>query len=258
MAYETIILTKEEGIATITLNRPQVHNAFNRQLRGELRAVSQEIGKDKEIRVAIVTGAGDKAFCSGRDLKEYSARRGSPIEEWQTRIEEDPGSFGIGRIPQPVIAAINGYAIAGGLEVALACDIRIASEKATFGLFEIRRGFFPGGGGIWRPPFLIGKGWTMELVLGGDTITAQVAERIGLVNRVVPHEELMNVTRELAQKIASRSPAGVMLAKAAINQVMEPLERMGANLSTALRCLAETNEDIMEGIKDFSEKRERS
>jgi len=252
MAYETIILTKEEGIATITLNRPQVHNAFNRQLRGELRAASQEVSKDKEVRVVIVTGAGDKAFCSGRDLKEYSARRASPIEEWQTRIEEDPGSFGIGRIPQPVIAAINGYAIAGGLEVALACDIRIASEKATFGLFEIRRGFFPGGGGTWRPPLLIGKGWAMELVLGGDTITAQVAEHIGLVNHVVPHEELMNATQELAKKIASHSPLGVILAKAAINQAMEPLERMGANVGTALRCLAETNEDITEGIKDFS------
>jgi enoyl-CoA hydratase len=159
-------------------------------------------------------------------------------------------------MPKPVIAAINGYAIAGGLELALACDIRIASDRATFGLYEIRRGFFPGGGATWRLAPLVGRGWAMELILGGESITAEVAERIGLVNRVVPHEKLMTAARELAQKIASRSPAAVMLAKAAINQSMALFEQAGFNISVALRALAETNEDRKEGTRAFLEKRE--
>ena len=255
MAYKTIILTGEEGIATVTLNRPEVHNAMNRQLSRELRAAVEEVKNNEEVRVLIITGAGDKAFCAGRDLKEYSDYKATPIEDWAGRVEQG-GSFGLTGMSKPVIAAINGYAIAGGLELALACDIRIASEKATFGLFEIRRGFFPGGGATWRLAPLVGKGWAMELILGGDSIAAEVAERIGLVNRVVPHEKLMETAHELADKIASKSPAAVMLAKAAINQSMAALEQTGFNISMALRALAETNEDIREGTRAFIEKRD--
>ena len=255
MTYETVILTKEEGFATITLNRPEALNALNSQLNQDLRAAVAQVKEDKEVRVLIITGAGDKAFSAGRVLKEYSEYTATPIEDWQRRIEQG-GTFGLTGLPQPVIAAVNGYAIAGGMELALACDIRIASEKATFGLFEIRRGFFPGGGATWRLAPLVGKGWAMELILGGDTITAQVAERIGLVNRVVPHEKLMSATRELAQKIASKSPPAVRLAKAAINQSMGAYEQIGYNICIALRALAETNEDIREGTKAFVEKRE--
>ena len=171
------------------------------------------------------------------------------------RRMEKTGNFGLQEMPKPVVAAINGYALAGGMELALACDIRIASDKATFGLFEIRRGFFPGGGATWRLAPLVGRGWAMELVLAGDTITASEAERIGLVNRVVPHEELMNAAHELAKKIASKSFEAVMLAKAAINQSMEAYERTGFNISVALRSLAETNKDIKEGTRAFLEKR---
>ena len=255
MPYKTILLTGEQGIATITLNRPEVHNAMNRQLNRELRAAIDEVKKNEKARVLIITGAGDRAFSAGRDLKEYSEYKATPIEDWAGRTQQDGGS-GLAAMPKPVIAAINGYAIAGGLELALACDIRIASERATFGLFEIRRGFFPGGGATWRLTPLIGKGWAMELVLGGDSITAEVAERIGLVNRVVPHEKLMTAARELAEKIASRSPAAVMLAKAAINQSMAALEQSGFDISVALRALVETNEDIGEGTRAFLEKRE--
>lgn len=255
MTDKTVVLAKEEGIATITLNRPEVLNAINSQLRQDLRAVVEEVKKDKEVRVLIITGAGDKAFCSGRDLKEYSQYTAAPIEDWDSRMEGG-ANFGLAEVRQPVIAAVNGYAVAGGMELALACDIRIASDKATFGLFEIRRGFFPGGGATWRLAPLVGKGWAMELVLGGDTITAQMAERIGLVNRVVPHEKLMDAARELAQKIAGKSPPAVMLAKAAINQSTEAYERTGFNICAALRALAETNEDAREGTRAFVEKRE--
>jgi enoyl-CoA hydratase len=255
MAYKTVILAKEKGIATITLNRPEVLNAINSQLRHDLRAAVEEVRKDKEIRVLLITGAGDKAFSAGRDLKEYSEYKTPPIEDWGRRLNEG-ASFGLTEMPKPVIAVINGYAVAGGLELALACDIRIASEKATFGFFEIRRGFFPGGGATWRLAPLVGEGWAMELILGGDTVTAQVAERIGLVNRVVPHENLMNTARELAQNIASKSLPALMLAKMAIKQSMEAYERTGSNICVALRALAETNEDKSEGTKAFVEKRE--
>jgi enoyl-CoA hydratase len=255
MAYKTIILSEEEGIATITLNRPEVHNAMNQQLNDELRKAVQEVKKSKEARVLIITGAGDKAFSAGMDLKEYSEKKDTTVEDWVGRSEQG-GSFGLAGMPKPVIAAINGYAIAGGLELALACDIRIASEKATFGLYEIRRGFFPGGGATWRLAPLVGKGWAMEMILSGESITAEVAERIGLVNRVVPHEELMTNTRELAQKIASKSLAAVILAKGAINQSLALFEQVGSNISIALRSLAETNEDAREGTRAFLDKRE--
>jgi len=254
MTYQTVILVREKGIATITLNRPEALNAFNSQLGQDLRAATEEIKRDKGVRVVIITGAGDKAFCSGRDLKEYSEYGATPIEDWERRLGGGL-PFGIIDVPQPVIAAVNGYAIAGGLELALACDVRIASERATFGLFEIRRGFFPGAGATWRLAPLVGKGWAMELVLSGDTITAQVAERIGLVNRVVPHEKLMDSAHELAGKIASRSAPAVMLAKAAINQAMAAYEQIGFNICVALRALAETNQDAREGARAFVEKR---
>jgi len=252
---KTIVVAKEDKIATVTLNRPEALNAMNTQLNGELRAALAELKNDRAVRVVIVTGAGDRAFSAGRDLKEYSQYTATPIEDWERRIQQGEHS-GMAGMPHPTIAAINGFAIAGGLELALSCDIRIASEKATFGLFEIRRGFFPGGGATWRLPPLVGKGWAMELLLGGDTIDAATAERIGLVNRVVPHDHLMSATRELAQKIAEKSPAAVRLAKAAINQSMAPYEKVGFDIAMALRSLAETNEDIREGTKAFVEKRD--
>jgi len=255
MFSDTVTLTREDGIAVVTLNRPEVHNAMNAQLSQDLRASMEELKKDSAIRVIIITGAGDHAFSAGRDLKEYSGYTLTPIEDWERRTQSGENS-GVAGMPQPTIAAINGFAIAGGLELALSCDIRIASDRATFGLYEIRRGFFPGGGATWRLAPLVGKGWAMELILGGDSITADVAERIGLVNRVVLHEQLMPEARELARRIASRSPAAVRLAKAAINQAAAAYERTGFDITVALRSLAETSEDVRKGTRAFVEKRE--
>ena len=255
MADKTVLVTREDGIAVVTLNRPESLNALNSQLSQELGAAMDELKRDGTVRVVIITGAGDKAFSAGRDLKEYSEYTLTPIEDWERRVRSGD-SFGMAGLLQPTIAAINGYAIAGGLELALSCDIRIASDRATFGLFEIRRGFFPGGGATWRLAPLVGKGWAMEMVLSGDTITADVAERIGLVNRVVPHDRLMPAARELAQKIAEKSPAAVRLAKATISQTMAAYERIGFDITVALRSLAETNEDVREGTRAFVEKRE--
>ena len=256
MVFETIILAKEDGVAIVTLNRPEVMNAINTQMRDDLREVLDEIRRDRDVRVVVIKGSGEKAFCSGRDLKEYSEAVPDPIEDWANRTERGAG-FGLNRLPQPVIAAVNGYALAGGMELALNCDLRIASDTATFGLFEIRRGFFPGGGATWRLAPLVGKGWAMELILGGDPITAQVAERIGLVNRIVPGEKLMEEAMMLARKMASKSSNALMLAKAAINQSVDAYEQTGSNIGIALRSLMEAGEDIREGSRAFMEKRER-
>ncbi len=256
MSYETVLVSKENGYAIITLNRPEVHNALSNKLNQDIKAAVMEMANDKDVRVLIITGAGDKAFCAGMDLKEYSESKLTPIEDWERRMERGATGYLL-RLPKPVIAAINGFAIAGGLELALSCDIRIASDRATFGLFEIRRGFFAGSGATWRLPPLVGRGWAMELALVGEPINAEVAERIGLVNHVVPHGKLMDTAREMAAKIASRSPQAVVLCKAAIDQSLDIQERAGFNISMALRSLAETNEDRKEATKAFVDKKAR-
>jgi enoyl-CoA hydratase len=254
MSYETITVTRENLVTTITLNRPEVHNAMNRPMNQEIRNALEKLKTDKDSRVLIITGAGDKAFSAGRDLKEYSESKTTPIDVWATQVGQG-ALTGVAAMPKPVIAAINGYAIGGGLELALGCDIRIASQKATFGLYEIRRGFFPGGGATWRLAPLVGKGWAMEMILGGESIDAPTAEKIGLVNRVVPHDQLMKSAQELAERIASRSPAAVLLAKQAINQAWSAYEATGSNIGIALRALAETNEERLEATRAFLEKR---
>jgi enoyl-CoA hydratase len=254
MTDQTVLLTKDAGIATLTLNRPEVHNAMNNHLNRELRAALEDVKADKETRVLIITGAGEKAFSAGRDLKEYSQTKTSAIDVWANRVSQS-SIDAVSTMPKPVIAAINGYAIGGGLELALACDIRLASENATFALMEIRRGFFPGGGATWRLAPLVGKGWAMEMILSGEPIDAKTAERIGLVNRVVPRTELMVTARALAEKIAGWSPPAVLLAKQAINQASAASEVTGFNIGIALRALAETNEDRATATRAFVEKK---
>jgi len=255
MSYQTVLLNKENGIAMITLNRPEVQNALNKQMQEELSAILTELKKDKDTRVMIITGAGDKAFSAGRDLKEYAAAKATPLEVWEGMAGQAATAL-LAQMTKPVIAAINGYAIGGGLELALACDIRLASDRATFGFYEIRRGFFPGGGATWRLSPLVGKSWAMEMILGGEGIDAATAEKIGLVNRMVPHAELLPAARKLAETIASRSPAAVMLAKQAINQAWSAFEASGANIGVALRALAETNEERAAATQAFVEKKE--
>jgi enoyl-CoA hydratase len=255
MDYKAIIYKKEAGVATVILNRPEVLNALNQRLNQEITAVVDEIAKDRDVRVMIITGAGDKSFCTGRDLKEYGNYKLTSIEDWIRRLNNG-AFFNILHLPQPVIAAVNGYALAGGMELALACDIIIAAENASFGMMEIRRGFFPGAGATWRLLPLVGKGWAMEMILSGDIISAQDAKDIGLVNHVVPQGKALSTSIELAKKIAKHSWPAVMLGKAAIIQSTEAYERNGYNLSTALRSLAETNPHILEGKRAFIEKRE--
>jgi len=212
--YSTLIYEKKETIGILTINRPEKMNALSNQLTSELKMVLETIENDESLRVLLITGAGDKAFVAGADINELvirDSRIGRKVSK------ERQGLFSqIENLAVPVIAAVNGYALGGGLELALACSIRICSDRARFGAPEVKLGIIPGDGGTQRLPRLIGLGRAMEMILSGDLIDANEAYRIGLANKVVPHEDLMKKTLELAEKIASRPPLAVQFAKEAV------------------------------------------
>ncbi len=251
--YNTLIYEKKDNIGVMTVNRPDKLNALSNELTEELQHLLDEIEKDVDLRVVVITGAGDKAFVAGADINELVERdalKGRDVSRFRqalfARIEN---------LPVPVIAAVNGYALGGGLELALACNIRIASEKAQFGAPEVKLGIIPGDGGTQRLPRLVGLGRAMELILTGDFIDAQEAHRIGLVNRVVPPDELMESVMTLAKKIALRPPLAVKYAKEAVNRSQEGDTASGYALESYLHALACTTEDKKEGVTAFLEKR---
>jgi enoyl-CoA hydratase len=251
--YKTIAYEKKENIGLLTINRPEKMNAISQELTKELSQLLDEIENDDELRVLVITGAGDKAFVAGADIKELvdrDARIGRRVsrerQEIFSRIEN---------LHVPVIAAVNGYALGGGLELALACSIRICSEKAQFGAPEVKLGIIPGDGGTQRLPRLVGLGRAMEMIITGDFIDAQEAHRTGLVNKVFPSEKLMGEAMELAQKIASRPPLAVRYAKEAVNRSQEGDSASGFALESYLHALCCTTEDKKEGVAAFLEKR---
>ncbi|MCK4645912.1 MAG: enoyl-CoA hydratase/isomerase family protein [Candidatus Aminicenantes bacterium] len=251
--YKTLIYEKKENIGLLTINRPEKLNAISNELISELKKLLDEIEKDEDLRALILTGAGDKAFVAGADIKELvdrDARLGRRVSQERQEVFSR-----IENLPVPVIAAVNGYALGGGLELALACSIRICSEKAQFGAPEVKLGIIPGDGGTQRLPRLVGLGRAMELILTGDFIDAQEAYRIGLVNKVLPQEELMDKAMELAKKIASRPPLAVRFAKEAVNRSQEGDAASGFALESYLHALSCTTEDKKEGVSAFLEKR---
>ena len=252
MSFDTILLEKKERIAFITLNRPEVFNAINDKMISEFGEVVSDIHKDPTIRVVIITGAG-KAFQAGADIGELSRMSPLQILDWNQRLVQNLNALESMR--QPVIAAINGFALGGGLELALACTIRIASDKAKMGLPEVKIGIIPGAGGTQRLPRLVGKGMASEMVLTGEMIDAQTAFRIGLVNKVVPQEELMKASRDIADKITMNGPIAVSLAKDAI-EVGESLPLDAAIQYAQKNCITcFSTEDMKEGTQAFIEKR---
>jgi len=249
MDLKNIVLEKEEGIAKITFNRPDALNALNNQTRLEFRNAMSEVENDNDIKVLIITGAG-RAFIAGSDIKELKST--TPLEAHNiTRLGQI-----IENLEKPVIAAVNGFALGGGCEIAMACDILIASEKAKFGQPEVNIGVIPGGGGTQRLQRVVGVYKAKELIFTGDIIDAKEAERIGLVNKVVAPEELETVVKELAKKIAAKSSAAIRLAKAAINRGMQTNLETGLAYERELYSLSLTTEDKAEGIEAFIEKRE--
>ena len=212
--FETLIYEKRDSIAYVTLNRPQVLNIYNIQMRDDLYQVLQAIRDDPEVRIAIFKGAGEKAFCAGADLSEFLTAP-SPVIARQVRFGRDVWGLFLS-IPQPLIAAVHGYVLGSGIEIALCCDIRIASEDARFGLPEVGLGIIPAAGGTQTLPRIIGRGRALEMLLTNRWLTSGEALQFGLVNRVVPKEKLLDTAVELAKKIASYDPMAVRNAKEAV------------------------------------------
>jgi enoyl-CoA hydratase/carnithine racemase len=251
----TIRYEKAEKIATITIQRPEAMNALDRETFRELAEALQEFDRDDGLLVAILTGAGDKAFSAGADLKKMYGRAedGSIREIWGA---ERQWRLGQGQqVWKPIIAAINGYCLAGGLELALGCDIRIASETASFGAPEVRWGILHGYGAL-RLPQTIPLSAAMELLLTGDRISAQEAYRLGIVSRVVPPAELMPTARQLAEKICQNGPLAVRVTKELAWRGLEMSLEEGLRLYAALGALVRASEDAREGPRAFTEKRQ--
>lgn len=249
MPYETLIYQKEDGTAIITLNRPERLNALSYQLMAELEQVADDISEAGEVRAVILTGAG-RGFCAGADLKERSDPGvKQPIRKRYTVFHK------IEDLDKPVIAAINGVAIGGGLELTLVCDFRIASDLARLGLGEIKLGVIPAGGGTQRLPRLIGAARAKRLLFFGDHIDAQEALRIGLVDEVVPAEELMPRAKQMAKELAERPPLALKIAKSCVNLGLQM--DLAAALDYEAKCasILVASEDRIEGMRAFLEKR---
>ena len=253
MSYEAILLDHQDGVAIVTLNRPDVLNAQNNTLRLELVDAFSRLRSDGDTRVIVVTGAGERAFSAGADIREFLE---PPVP---TRFREDRKRVDyrseMDRCPQPIIAAIRGYALGGGLELALACDIRIAAEDALLGLTEINLAIIPGGGGTQRLPRLVGRGKALEMILTGARIDAREALRIGLVERVVPAAEVQSAAQTLARTLAERAPIAMRYAKEAVVKGLGMSLEDGLRLENDLATLLRTTEDRLEGAKAFLEKR---
>jgi enoyl-CoA hydratase/carnithine racemase len=253
MTYEAIRYELADGIATITLNRPAVHNAMNERMREELTACFGALVRSEDARVVVVTGTGDRAFSAGADIREFVAPQ-VPVKFRDGRRRVDFRAA-MDRCPQPIIAAIRGFALGGGLELALACDIRIAGEDSQLGLTEVNLAIIPGGGGTQRLPRLVGRGKALEMILTGARIDAREALRIGLVERVVPATEVLSSAQALARALAEKAPVALRYAKEAVVKGLGlPLED-GLRLENDLATLLRTTDDRIEGAKAFLEKR---
>jgi enoyl-CoA hydratase/carnithine racemase len=251
---DTILLTEQQdGVTIITLNRPEVMNSFNFALLHALASKIAEIRFDPDVRVVIITGSGDRAFCSGADLKERTILSPIQVKEYIFTIRNL--FTAIEQLNKPVIAAVNGVALGGGTELALASDIRIASETASMGLTETRLAIIPGAGGTQRLPRLVGKGKAKELIFTGKRIGAAEALEIGLVNKVCAFDVLIDTCRQMAAEICETGPVAIEQAKYAINYGMETDLSTGLAIESNAYWVCIPTEDRLEGLAAFKEKR---
>ena len=250
--YETILVEKRESVAILTINRPDKLNALSSKVHAEGVGALDELRKDTEIRVLVITGAGEKSFIAGADIGEFAEQ--TPVTQ-RNLFYEKTFFNSIDTFPKPVIAMINGFCLGGGCELALACDIRLASEKARFGQPEINLGIIPGGGGTQRLTRLVGEGKSMEIILTGDMIDAPTALQLGLVNHVFSAEELEAKTMEMANKIAEKSPIALQMAKEAVKLASRSNLDEGLRREVDLFAICFSTEDKREGVTAFLEKR---
>lgn len=251
-SYETLLVERRNRVALVTINRPEKRNALNIRTRQEGALALEELRDDESVGVVVFTGAGDKAFVAGADIGEFSGR--TALTQRDVMLGRSLFTA-VDTFPKPVVAMVNGYCLGGGCELALACDIRIASDRASFGQPEINLGIIPGGGGTQRLTRLVGEGKAMELILTGDIIDAQTAYQIGLVNMVVPAADLEAKTMELANRIAEKSPVALALAKEAVKIASRSNLEEGLRREVDLFALCFSSEDKDEGVSAFLEKR---
>jgi len=251
--FKNTLYEKSDGIATITINRPQALNALNEETLREIMTRLRDAEEDENVRVVVITGAGDRAFSAGADLnmmKNVSPVRAVELSRLGQQLCDQIEASG-----KPVIAAINGYALGGGLEIAMACDLRVASENAQLGQPEVNVGLIPGWGGTQRLPRFVGKGTAKEMIFTGKRIDAKTAERLGLVNLVVPADQLKSKVKELALELTNKPPIAIRLSKALINDSTETRPEAGLWQEAEAFGIVASTEDFKEGVTAFLEKR---
>lgn len=251
MPFSTVTVTVDDGIAVVTLNRPEVRNAINAEMLAEIREVLTELRADDAVGAAVFTGAGDRAFAAGADIRQlrgYTAQTG--LEAQMQRVYDEIEAF-----DKPTVAAVNGHALGGGCEMAMACDIRIAAERARFGLPETALSVLPGAGGTQRLARLAGTGRAIELILTGRTVDAREAERIGLVTSVVPAAELAGAAADTARTVLARGPLAVRLAKLVVRTGMDADRTTGMVVERLAQAVLYTSNDKREGADAFLAKR---
>ncbi len=257
MTWEHVILDKKDHIGTITLNRPEKMNAFGGKMRQEIEEVVNDVCSDKNVRVIVITGAG-KAFCVGGDVTEFVGGTTKALAEMSPT--ERPAMskivLALNAVEKPVIAAVNGVAAGGGVNLALACDIRVASEKARFGQVFTRRGVHPDWGGSYFLPRLVGYAKACELIFSAEVIDAQEALKIGMANKVVPHDSLMESTREMAEKMAKNAPIPMAFAKRALQNFQKWDLAQALDFEAYVLAITMNSKDVAEGFTAFLEKRE--
>ncbi len=251
--FEHVQVAVEDGVAVVRVDRPDKLNALNGALITQLDRAFRALAADDEVRTLVLTGSGEKAFVAGADIGELA--RMDPIGGVRTSRQGQDAFRFLEQMPKPVIAAVNGFALGGGLELALACHLRLASDNAKFGLPEVKLGIIPGYGGTVRLPRLVGKGRALELILTGEMIDAQEAYRIGLVNRVVPQGELLGTARGLAATIAANGPVAVALALEAVDNGLTATAEAAQRFESNLFGLLASTDDMREGMGAFLEKR---
>lgn len=253
MDYQNILVEKEDDIAILYINRPKALNALNKETLLEIKMAISQIAEDQEVKVVIITGSGDKAFVAGADITYMQNMNAVEGREFG-KLGQEVFNL-IESIEKPVIAAVNGFALGGGCELAMSCDFRIASDKAKFGQPEVTLGITPGFGGTQRLPRLVGMGMAKQLLFSGEMIDAQEALRIGLVNRVVPGEQLLAAAKQIARSISKNAQLAVRFCKVAVNQGMQTDIDRAMTIEADLFGLCFSTEDQKEGMKAFVEKR---
>lgn len=253
MTFDNLILERDGAVAIVTINRPKVLNALNGQTLAELDVVMRDLQGDAGVRAIVLTGSGEKSFVAGADINELAVQ--TPVEgkehaRYGQRIFDTIENLG-----KPVIAAVNGFALGGGCELAMACTMRIAADTARFGQPEVNLGLIPGYAGSQRLPRIVGKGIALEILLTGDMVGAARAYEIGLVNRVVPASDLLTEARKLAQSLASKAPVAIRYILEAVHQGMEAPFSVAEVLETSLFGTIASSADMREGTKAFLEKR---